>query len=358
MSKQIIVGMSGGVDSSVAAYKLKNNGYDTECVFMKNWDDNSDECSSEKDYRDALQVCNKLKLPLHTVNFTKEYKSMVFSHFLEEEKLGRTPNPDILCNQKIKFKLFLEYALSLDADLIATGHYARVDYSDSKYSLLKGLDKQKDQSYFLHAIDQWALSHTVFPLGDCKKSEVRYIASKENLITSKKKDSTGICFIGERNFPKFLQRFLPKNPGNIINDLGKVIGQHDGLMFYTIGQRKGIGIGGGFGVEGLPWYVATKDITTNELVVVQGINNPLLYSNKLRGSNLNWIKGEAPETNKSYNAKIRYRQTDQRCQLNILNDNNFIVTFDKDQFAITPGQSIVFYCEEICLGGGIIEEKL
>ncbi len=236
MSERIIMCMSGGVDSSVAAYKLKKKGFDVECVFMKNWDDDSDECPAEKDYRDALSVCHSLDLPLHTVNFTEEYKSLVFSHFLEEEKLGRTPNPDILCNQKIKFKLFLEFALSLDANLIATGHYAKITRSNGSYSLLKGSDKHKDQSYFLYLINQWALSHTLFPLGDYEKSNIRKIASDEGLITSKKRDSTGICFIGERNFPEFLKEFISENPGKIVTETGKVVGQHYGLMFYTIGQ--------------------------------------------------------------------------------------------------------------------------
>jgi len=358
MSERIIMGMSGGVDSSVAAYELKKKGFDVECVFMKNWDDDSDECPAEKDYRDALSVCHSLDLPLHTVNFTEEYKSLVFSHFLEEEKLGRTPNPDILCNQKIKFKLFLEFALSLDANLIATGHYAKITRSNGDYSLLKGFDKHKDQSYFLYLINQWALSHTLFPIGDYEKSNIRKIASDEGLITSKKRDSTGICFIGERNFPEFLKEFISENPGKIVTETGKVVGQHDGLMFYTIGQRKGIGVGGGHGKYESPWYVAEKDMGSNELVIVQGHDHSLLYSNKLRASNLHWIKGEPPTENKPYTAKIRYRQEDQSCTINKKDKNNFIITFKNDQFAITPGQSVVFYSGEICLGGGIIEEKL
>ena len=358
MGKRIIVGMSGGVDSSVAALLLKDQGVEVECIFMKNWDEDSEFCSAEKDYRDALQVCNTLDLPLHTVNFTEEYRTLVFSHFLEEEKSGRTPNPDILCNQEIKFNIFLDYALSLDADFIATGHYAKIKYSNGQYSLYKGTDKQKDQSYFLYPLNQNALSHSLFPLGDYKKSEVRKLASDVGLVTSEKKDSTGICFIGERNFPKFLRQFIPENPGNIVTLEGEIIGQHEGLMFYTIGQRKGIGIGGGYGEMGSPWYVAEKDMNNNNLVIVQGHDHPLLYSQKLRAGQLHWIGGNPPDEGKYVTAKIRYRQQDQSCTINYEENNTSIVTFDKDQFAVTPGQSIVFFCYEECLGGGVIEEKL
>ena len=342
----------------MAAYELKKKGFDVECVFMKNWDDDSDECPAEKDYRDALQVCNTLDLPLHTVNFTEEYRSLVFSHFLEEEKSGRTPNPDILCNQEIKFNIFLDYALSLDADFIATGHYAKIKRSNGQYSLYKGTDKQKDQSYFLYPLNQNALSHSLFPLGDYKKSEVRKLASDVGLVTSEKKDSTGICFIGERNFLKFLRQFIPENPGNIVTLEGEIIGQHKGLMFYTIGQRKGIGIGGGYGKMESPWYVAEKDMNNNNLVIVQGHDHPLLYSQKLRAGQLHWIGGNPPDEGKYVTAKIRYRQQDQSCTIGYEKNNTSIVTFDKDQFAVTPGQSIVFFCYEECLGGGVIEEKL
>ena len=358
MGKRIIVGMSGGVDSSVAALLLKDQGVEVECIFMKNWDEDSEFCSAEKDYRDALQVCNTLDLPLHTVNFTEEYRTLVFSHFLEEEKSGRTPNPDILCNQEIKFNIFLDYALSLDADFIATGHYAKIKHSNGQYSLYKGTDKQKDQSYFLYPLNQNALSHSLFPLGDYKKSEVRKLASDVGLVTSEKKDSTGICFIGERNFPKFLRQFIPENPGNIVTLEGKIIGQHEGLMFYTIGQRKGIGIGGGYGEMESPWYVAEKDMNNNNLVIVQGHDHPLLYSQKLRAGQLHWIGGNPPDEGKYVTAKIRYRQQDQSCTISYEENNTSIVTFDKDQFAVTPGQSIVFFCYEECLGGGVIEEKL
>ena len=358
MGKQIIVGMSGGVDSSVAALLLKDQGVEVECIFMKNWDEDSEFCSAEKDYRDALQVCNTLDLPLHTVNFTEEYRSLVFSHFLEEEKSGRTPNPDILCNQEIKFNIFLDYALSLDADFIATGHYAKIKRSNGQYSLYKGTDKQKDQSYFLYPLNQNALSHSLFPLGDYKKSEVRKLASDVGLVTSEKKDSTGICFIGERNFLKFLRQFIPENPGNIVTLEGEIIGQHKGLMFYTIGQRKGIGIGGGYGKMESPWYVAEKDMNNNNLVIVQGHNHPLLYSQKLRAGQLHWIGENPPDEGKYVTAKIRYRQQDQSCTISYEENNTSVVTFDKDQFAVTPGQSIVFFCYEECLGGGVIEEKL
>ena len=358
MGKRIIVGMSGGVDSSVAALLLKDQGVEVECIFMKNWDEDSEFCSAEKDYLDALQVCNTLDLPLHTVNFTEEYRSLVFSHFLEEEKSGRTPNPDILCNQEIKFNLFLDYALSLDADFIATGHYAKIKRSNGQYSLYKGTDKQKDQSYFLYPLNQNALSHSLFPLGDYKKSEVRKLASDVGLVTSEKKDSTGICFIGERNFLKFLRQFIPENPGNIVTLEGEIIGQHKGLMFYTIGQRKGIGIGGGYGKMESPWYVAEKDMNNNNLVIVQGHNHPLLYSQKLRAGQLHWIGENPPDEGKYVTAKIRYRQQDQSCTISYEENNTSIVTFDKDQFAVTPGQSIVFFSYEECLGGGVIEEKL
>ena len=358
MGKRIIVGMSGGVDSSVAALLLKQKGLDVECVFMKNWDDNAEFCSAEQDYRDALQVCNTLDLPLHTVNFTEEYKSLVFSYFLEEEKLGRTPNPDILCNQEIKFKLFLEYALSLDADHIATGHYAKIERYNGHYSLFKGADKEKDQSYFLYLLNQYALSHSLFPLGNYTKSYIREMASEANLTTSNKKDSTGICFIGERNFPEFLRQFISEKPGDILTSNGKIIGQHQGLMFYTIGQRKGIGIGGGFGKKEQPWYVAEKDLKSNQLIIVEGRDHPLLYSKNLFAGKLHWIGETPPEDGFNCMAKIRYRQIDQSCQLTLENDNTCIVSFEKDQFAITPGQSIVFFSGEECLGGGIIEKKL
>ncbi len=358
MGKRIIVGMSGGVDSSVVALLLKDQGVEVECVFMKNWDEADEFCPAEKDYRDALQVCDTLDLPLHTVNFTDEYRTLVFSRFIEEEKSGRTPNPDILCNQEIKFKLFLDYALSLDAELIATGHYAKVQRSNGHYSLYKGKDRQKDQSYFLYPLNQHALSHSLFPLGDLEKSEVRKIASDAGLVTSEKKDSTGICFIGERNFPQLLQQFIPENPGNIVTNEGNIIGKHKGLMFYTIGQRKGIGIGGGYGKNESPWYVAAKNIKTNDLVIVQGHDHPLLYSKKLRAEQLHWIGENPPEERTWITAKIRYRQEDQSCTITYEGDNSCVVTFDKDQFAVTAGQSIVFFTDEECLGGGVIEEKL
>ncbi len=358
MSKRIIVGMSGGVDSSVTALILKEQGFEIECVFMKNWEDDSEQCPAEQDYKDALRVCDRLNIPLHTVNFCDEYRDRVFSHFLAEEKCGRTPNPDILCNKEIKFNLFLDYALSLGADMIATGHYANITYSNEYFSLLKGQDKQKDQSYFLYTMNQWALSHTIFPLGNLEKTEVRKRAENAKLITSKKKDSTGICFIGERNFPKFLREFIPENPGNIVTEDGNLVGEHGGLMFYTIGQRKGIGVGGGFGNQESPWYVAEKKLDSNELVIVQGHDHPLLFSQKLLADNLHWISGNPPEKNKLYSAKIRYRQKDQVCSLTQNCDYSYTVTFEEDQFAITPGQSIVFFSGDICLGGGIIEEKL
>ncbi len=360
MTKQIekiIVGLSGGVDSSVATLLLLEQGYNVEALFMKNWeeDDTDGVCTAEQDLSDAQKVADKLGVKLHTINFSADYWDDVFDHFLKEHKKGRTPNPDVLCNQKIKFKVFLEHALSLGADKIATGHYARIHKDNDIYQLRTGLDDNKDQSYFLHLLNQKQLSKSLFPLGNISKTKVREIATENGFVTADKKDSTGICFIGERNFSEFLQTYLPKQQGDIVDQDGQFIKHHEGLAFYTIGQRKGLEIGGGFGASGEPWFVADKHITTNELVVVQG-DHPLLYHNTLSASNIHWI-GKPPELPLVCMAKIRYRQQSQDCKINLNEDMQLKVVFDKAQRAITPGQSIVFYNDDICLGGGIIENR-
>ncbi len=356
MAKQVVVGMSGGVDSSVAAYLLKEQGYEVQCIFMKNWEDEDDEfyCSSEEDYNDALQVCDLLNLPLHSVNFSKEYRENVFKYFLAEYKSGRTPNPDVLCNKEIKFKFFMDYALKLGAEVIATGHYARINNSTDGFQLLKGIDKNKDQSYFLYLLGQKVLSKTLFPIGEMTKSEVRKIADEINLPNSGKKDSTGICFIGERDFKAFLQQYLPAKPGNIITTDGKSVGQHDGLMYYTLGQRKGIGVGGGHGTTEEPWYVVKKDLDKNNLMIGQGHNHPDLYSKNIKAGQLHWITS-APSIPFDCTAKIRYRQKDQACIINNIENGIANINFIEKQFAPTPGQSVVFFNSEQCLGGGIIE---
>lgn len=346
----IIVGMSGGVDSSVAAYLLKEAGHHVEGIFMKNWegDDTETYCPATQDMQDAQAVCDKLKVDLHMVNFADKYWERVFAYFLEEYRAGRTPNPDILCNKEIKFKAFLDYAKQRGADKIATGHYVR---SDGNY-LLKGSDPLKDQSYFLYALNQPQLSQSLFPVGDLPKQEVRRIAEKIGLNNHAKKDSTGICFIGERKFKAFLNEYLPAQPGYIETLEGEVIGKHDGLMFYTIGQRQGLLIGGQKGKAEAPWYVAAKDLARNVLIVVQGDQHPALFKSELICGPIHWIN-HAPEG--VLKAKTRYRQPDQDCHIEPLNDHQFRITFDQPQRAITPGQSIVFYQDDICLGGGIIE---
>ncbi len=356
MAKRVVVGMSGGVDSSVAAYLLKELGYDVQCVFMKNWEDDDDEfyCSSEEDYSDALQVCDLLELPLHSVNFSKEYRENVFSYFLDEYKFGRTPNPDVLCNKEIKFKFFMEYALKLGADSIATGHYARINKSTEGFQLLKGIDKNKDQSYFLYLLGQEELSKSIFPIGNMNKDDVRILAKKLDFPNSNKKDSTGICFIGERDFKVFLQQYLPAMPGDIITSNSKIVGQHDGLMYYTLGQRKGIGVGGGHGTTEEPWYVIKKDLDNNNLVIGQGHDHPSLYSKNIKAGQLHWITS-APCIPLDCTAKIRYRQKDQRCRITSIENEITDIKFSENQFAPTPGQSVVFYNGEQCLGGGIIE---
>ncbi|SMM99834.1 tRNA-specific 2-thiouridylase MnmA [uncultured Candidatus Thioglobus sp.] len=354
---KIIVGLSGGVDSSVAALLLIEQGYEVEALFMKNWeeDDTDTHCSAEQDLSDAQKIADKLGIKLHTVNFSADYWADVFEHFLTEHKKGRTPNPDVLCNQKIKFKAFLDYALNLGADKIATGHYARIAENDGVFQLKTGLDNGKDQSYFLHLLNQYQLAKSLFPLGEINKDTVREIATKNGFITADKKDSTGICFIGERNFSEFLETYLPKQQGDIVDDQGNFIKHHQGLAFYTIGQRKGLEIGGGFGGSGEPWFVAEKRLETNELVVVQG-ENTLLYHQSLSTSNTHWI-GELPKFPLKCMAKIRYRQASQDCTV-IEENKQLKVIFKQKQRAITAGQSVVFYDQEVCLGGAIIEYKI
>ncbi|WIV13838.1 tRNA 2-thiouridine(34) synthase MnmA [Proteiniborus sp. MB09-C3] len=352
---KIVVGMSGGVDSSVTAYLLKEQGYDVIGIFMKNWDekDEAGVCTAEADYEDVRRVSAQLDIPYYTVNFTKEYWDRVFSYFLEEYKKGRTPNPDVMCNKEIKFKAFLDHAIKLGADYIATGHYARVDYMDGEYKLLRGVDNNKDQTYFLCTLGQFQLSKSMFPVGSLKKSEVRHIAEREGLITADKKDSTGVCFIGERDFDKFLDNYLPAKPGNIMTLDGKIVGKHSGLMHYTLGQRKGLGIGG-IGT-GEPWFVVDKDLKKNILYVVQGDKHPMLYSNGLMASELSWVSDRPKEESFNCTAKFRYRQPDNEVSVYLTDDNKCRVMFKKPQKAVTPGQAVVFYDGEECLGGGMID---
>ena len=353
---RVIVGMSGGVDSSVSALLLKQQGYQVEGLFMKNWDedDGTEYCTAIADLNDAQQVCDKIGIKLHQANFAAEYWDRVFEYFLEEYKAGRTPNPDILCNKEIKFKAFLDYALTLGADFIATGHYVRKQQNKNDAWLLKGLDNNKDQSYFLYAVGGDKIAKTLFPVGDIEKPEVRKLAEQHDLVTADKKDSTGICFIGERKFADFLKQYIPAQPGNIVTEDGEVIGKHQGLMYHTIGQRQGLGIGGLKNYDESPWYVAEKNLNNNTLVVVQGKNHPLLFANSLTCNQLDWINGQ-PDLPIRCAAKVRYRQADQDCEVSALDDGKLLVRFDKPQRAITPGQSVVFYTADRCLGGGIIE---
>ena len=355
---RVIVGMSGGVDSSVSALLLQQQGYQVEGLFMKNWDedDGTEYCTAIEDLNDAQAVSDKLGIHLHTANFAAEYWDGVFEHFLAEYKAGRTPNPDILCNKEIKFKAFLDYATTLGADYIATGHYVRRSEHDGQTYLLKGLDNNKDQSYFLHAVHQSKLARTLFPVGELEKPAVRKLAEDHDLITHNKKDSTGICFIGERKFTDFLKQYLPAQPGNIETDTGDIIGRHNGLMYHTIGQRQGLGIGGLKNYDESPWYVTEKDLERNVLVVVQGTKHPLLYSNSLSTLAIDWINSAPTTLPFSCKAKVRYRQADQDCTIESTTDEGYIVTFAEGQRAVTPGQSIAFYQGDRCLGGGIIEK--
>ena len=348
-TERVVVGLSGGVDSAVAAVLLQEQGYEVIGLFMRNWEDDAD-CPAKQDFLDVLAIAEVLGIEVEAVNFAQEYKERVFNYFLREYRAGRTPNPDILCNSEIKFKAFLEHAISLGASKIATGHYARVQEIDGNYRLLKGLDASKDQSYFLYRLNQAQLSKTLFPLGALQKKDVRRLARDARLPVHAKKDSTGICFIGERDFREFLSRYLPKQPGIMEDEHGKIVGQHDGLMYYTLGQRQGLGIGG----PGEPWFVVGKDMARNVLTVVQGHEHPLLLNDVVYASDLSWIAGVAPTSSSEYAAKTRYRQADAACRFVELSDDGVALHFAQAQWATTPGQSVVIYDKEICLGGGVI----
>ena len=362
---RVVVGLSGGVDSAVAAWLLKRAGHEVVGIFMKNWEDDDDDeyCSSRQDFLDAAAVADVIGIDLEHVNFAADYKDRVFAEFLREYAAGRTPNPDVLCNAEIKFKAFLDHALRLGAQKIATGHYARVRERDGRFELLKGLDPLKDQSYFLHRLTQAQLARTWFPIGELEKTEVRRIATEIGLPVAAKKDSTGICFIGERPFREFLGRYLANQPGDIVDEHGRRVGAHVGLSFYTLGQRKGLGIGGirdddgggGDGAHHAPWFVARKDIARNTLVAVQGHEHPWLMSRHLVAADASWIAGAPPVAPGRYAAKTRYRQADAACTLASASAQSLTLDFDAPQWAVTPGQSAVLYDGEVCLGGGVID---
>lgn len=350
---KVVVGISGGVDSSVAALLLKQQGYDVVGIFMKNWDETDENgvCTAEEDYKDAVAVANQIGIDYYSINFEKEYYDRVFTYFLDEYKKGRTPNPDIMCNKEIKFKAFLDFAMKLGADYVATGHYARIERSDDGVKLLRGLDNNKDQTYFLSQLTQDQIKNVMFPVGELQKKEVREIAKKYNLATADKKDSTGICFIGERNFNEFLSHYLPAKKGNIVDVDGNIMGKHNGLMYHTIGQRRGLGIGG----DGAAWFVCGKNLETNELIVCQGEDNPLLYSNKLYASQFETSLNHLDRNEFDCTAKFRYRQKDIKSHVKFIDDKHVEVTYD-DTKAVTPGQAAVFYDGEVCIGSAIIDE--
>ena len=353
---RVMMALSGGVDSAVGLLPLKRQGYEVEALFMKNWDEDDEDgyCSAAEDLADAERVCERLDVALHTVNFSHEYWENVFTRFLDEHAKGRTPNPDVLCNREVKFQVFVEHARDLGAGCIATGHYARIDASNGERRLLTGIDGDKDQSYFLHMLTQEQLRPALFPIGDLHKREVRRLAREAGLVTHDKKDSTGICFIGERPFRQFLARFLTPRPGDIESVDGNRLGSHDGLMYYTIGQRQGLGIGGRAGGSGEPWYVVDKDLSRDTLIVAQGRGHPALYTKELLAGELHWIRGQAPPLPLRCNAKIRYRQAGQACEV-VARDDGCSVRFDAPQWAAAPGQSVVFYAGDECLGGAIID---
>ena len=354
----IAVSLSGGVDSSVAALILKKTGYEVIGLFMQNWEIDKEDtsCRTEQDLNDAKAVADHIGIPLYTVNFSKEYWDNVFQYCLDEFSAGRTPNPDVWCNREIKFKSLLKYAKKLGANYLATGHYARINEKNGHYHLLKSYDNNKDQSYFLYLLNQYPLANSLFPLGEYQKSDIRTIAKEAALITHDKKDSTGICFIGKQKFKEFLSEFLLAQPGNIETSDGKIVGKHDGIMFYTRAQRKGLCIGGQAYANDKPWYVIDKDVQRNVLIVGQGLDHPLLYSHELICTKLHWISGIYPLLPLTCKAKIRYRQTDQACRVTPLGEDRCNVEFEQAQRAITPGQSVVFYTDDECLGGGIIEK--
>jgi len=361
---RIVVGLSGGVDSAVTAWLLKQAGHEVVGVFMKNWeaDDLEDDCPIAQDYRDVLAIGEVLDIEVKQVNFSREYQERVFAYFLAEYQAGRTPNPDVLCNAEIKFKAFLDHALSLGADHLATGHYARLEGEAPRRRLLKAVDGNKDQSYFLYRLNQAQIAHTLFPLGGLHKPRVRELARQAGLPVAEKKDSTGICFIGERPFREFLQRYLPTQPGDMVTPEGRVMGRHQGLMYHTLGQRRGLGIGGVKDAEngkpggkpgGKPWFAAGKNLEKNELIVVQGHDHPLLRSSRLRADQLSWI-GAPPLAGARYSAKARYRQQDAPCVVETISADELVVRFEQPQWAVTPGQSVVLYGGDVCLGGGVI----
>ena len=351
---RVVVGMSGGVDSAVSALLLKRAGYDVLGVFMKNWEEKDEDgvCTSEGDWKDVQQVCEILDIPYYAVNFAQEYWDRVFTLFLSEYKAGRTPNPDVLCNREIKFKAFLDFAMQLGAQKIATGHFVQ---TNERGDLLKGIDPQKEQSYFLYMLHHQQLEKAIFPVGGMTKAQVRQIAAEEKLPVAEKKDSTGICFIGERHFKPFLKQYLPAQPGDMVTPEGEVVGKHDGLMYYTLGQRRGLGIGGHG--DGRSYFVVDKDLKNNRLIVAQGEDHPLLYSRAARIEQLTWVN-EPPAVGKEYGVKTRYRQPDQAAQLLSMDGDMATVSFSVLQRAVTPGQSLVFYDGDKCLGGGIICEAI
>ncbi|MBT3204352.1 MAG: tRNA 2-thiouridine(34) synthase MnmA [Gammaproteobacteria bacterium] len=356
--EKIIIGISGGVDSAVAALLLKQQGYQVEALFMKNWeeDDTQEYCSAAVDLADAQQVCDRLDIPLHSVNFASEYWDRVFEYFLEEYRLGRTPNPDIMCNREIKFKAFLEYAIEMGASRIATGHYVQNKLVENGTQLLRGLDENKDQSYFLYALNSYQLSKALFPVGHLHKSQVRQLAEENGFDVFNKKDSTGICFIGERKFKDFLQQFLPAQPGKIQTLEGITIGSHSGLMYYTMGQRQGLGIGGLQNASEQPWFVSGKDLDNNILIVTQGHDHPALFNSHCEIEGLHWINKFDIQLPFSCTAKIRYRQQDQHCTITTIESGIATVEFKQPQRAITPGQALVLYDDQVCLGGGTINK--